>query len=153
MKLPGLKHYIHPWIYHKLRSKEKTVVTSWANSQNDNFLRPRPYCVILRICSALQKDISFWAWDKSRDPTANWRRLEDMETTLVDTKLLLEKFTKEGHINLAQSRYAMGGPSSVSGLALHILLYLSFTYFPFHTTRTVSISGLKCWVLKLPFLP
>ena len=50
---------------------------------------------------------------------------------LVDTKLLLEKFTKEGHINLAQSRYAMGGPASVSGLALHIQLYQNFTYFSF----------------------
>ena len=40
-----------------------------------------------------------------------------LSQNLVDTKLLMEKFTKEGYIALAQSRYAMGGPSSVSGLA------------------------------------
>ena len=33
---------------------------------------------ILWICSALQRVISFSAWDKSRDPTANWRKLKDM---------------------------------------------------------------------------
>ena len=42
-----------------------------------------------------------------------------LSQNLVDTKLLMEKFTKEGYIALAQSRYAMGGPSSVSRLALH----------------------------------
>ena len=56
---------------------------------------------------------------------------------LVDTKLLLEKFTKEGRINLAQSRYAMGGPASVSGLALHIQIYLSFTYFSFRKSEII----------------
>ena len=43
-----------------------------------------------------------------------------LSQNLVDTKLLLEKFTKEGYITLAQSRYAMAGPASVSGLELHI---------------------------------
>ena len=37
---------------------------------------------------------------------------------LVDTKLLLETFMKEGFITLAQSRYSMGGPSTVSCLQL-----------------------------------
>ena len=33
---------------------------------------------ILWICSALQCFFSFSAWDKSCDPTAKWRKLEDM---------------------------------------------------------------------------
>jgi hypothetical protein len=37
---------------------------------------------------------------------------------LVDTKLILEQHLKEGFIGLAQSRYSMGGPASVSALQL-----------------------------------
>ena len=34
--------------------------------------------VILRICSALQVDLSFLAWGKPRDSTHNSQKLEDM---------------------------------------------------------------------------
>ena len=48
-------------------------------TQNDNL---GPFwvkmIVILWICLALQAVLSFLAWDKSHDSTANWRKLEDM---------------------------------------------------------------------------
>ena len=42
-------------------------------SQNDSILHPRPFwVVILWICSA---------WYQSRDPGANWNKVENMQTT------------------------------------------------------------------------
>lgn len=55
---------------------------------------------------------------------------------LVDTKLLLEKFLKEGFIGLAQSRYAhAGGPNSISKLQLP-----TEDWEPFEANKKVSLS-------------
>ena len=47
--------------------KRITVVTSWTNSENDNYFQ-----------SKRQPRTIFSAWDKSRDPTANRSKLEHM---------------------------------------------------------------------------
>lgn len=55
---------------------------------------------------------------------------------LVDTKLLLEKFMKEGFIGLAQSRYAhAGGPNCISKLQLP-----NEDWEPFEAVKKVSLS-------------
>ena len=54
--------------------KNSTIFT-----QKDNFVQPRQYSV--SFCEFAQlniKNIVFSAWKKSRDPGANWRKLEHM---------------------------------------------------------------------------
>ena len=58
--------------------KKNTVLTSWATlkmttifTQNDDFFHPSPFCW------SCNNSISS-AWDKSHDPTVNWRILDDM---------------------------------------------------------------------------
>ena len=59
--------------------KENNFKTS-IFTENDNFVHPGQILVFdLWICSALQITvILFSAWEKSRDPTVNWSRLEHM---------------------------------------------------------------------------
>ena len=71
---------------HDLSQVEKrmTVISKWANSQNDTQNCPAwrnlsfrvKIVVILWICSALQTIISFPAWDELRDAIDNSQKLE-----------------------------------------------------------------------------
>ena len=71
-------------IYLKLRKKELLAklskLTKWQNIFTQNGHRLSFWgktVVILWIISALQAIFFFSAWDKPRDPTANWRILDD----------------------------------------------------------------------------
>ena len=62
--------------------KKNTVLTSWATlkmttifAQNDDFFHPDPFWVNF---ADLATTVFFSAWDKSHDPTVNWRILDDM---------------------------------------------------------------------------
>ena len=81
----GLVCFSWHGIYLMLR-KKNTVVTSWAKSQNDNCFHSH-WSLVKKIVFLSEKCCQFenllslqqkYFWDKSRDSTVNWSRLDQM---------------------------------------------------------------------------